>query len=69
MRMVTRDIHHHILQVVSLSLAFVGFTARPGRAQATAAITPQAQQVIEFMRERKHAYERSDASALGQARC
>jgi Domain of unknown function (DUF3471) len=65
MRMVTRDIFQRILQVAILSLAGVGFTARPGRAQADAAVTPQAQQVIEFMRERKHAYERLDASAWG----
>src|SRR5450432_325308 len=66
MRLLTRDILQHIFQVAILSLAFVGFTARPGRAQADAAVTPQAQQVIEFMRERKHAYERVDASAWGK---
>jgi len=65
MRMVTRDIFQHIVQVAILTLGFVGFTMRPGRAQADAAVTPQAQQVIEFMRERKHAYERVDASAWG----
>jgi hypothetical protein len=65
MRLLTRDILQHIFQVAILSLAFLGFTARPGRAQADAAVTPQAQ-VIEFMRERKHAYERVDASAWGK---
>jgi Domain of unknown function (DUF3471)/Domain of unknown function (DUF4440) len=65
MHMVARDIFQHILQIAILSLAFVGSTVRPGRAQADAAVTPQAQQVIEFMRERKHAYERVDASAWG----
>jgi hypothetical protein len=65
-RKVTRDIYERILNVTILSLAFVGFTARPGKAQADAAITAQAQQVIEFMSERKHAYERGDASAWGR---
>jgi len=61
-----REIHQHILYVAILSLAFAGFTARPGNAQSDAAMTPQAQQVIKFMRERKHAFERVDASAWGR---
>lgn len=65
MRKVTQDICQHILLVVILSLAFAGFTARTGKAQADAAITPQAQQVIELMRERKRAYLQSDAQAWG----
>lgn len=35
-------------------------------AQNDSSITPQAQQVIKFMSERKHAYERGDASAWGR---
>jgi hypothetical protein len=65
MRLMTRDIYQRILHVAILNLAFVGFTARPAKAQDDVAITPQAQQVIEFMRERKHAYERGDASSWG----
>jgi hypothetical protein len=47
------------------TLAFVGFTASPGRAQADAAATPETQRVTEFMRARKHAYEQVDAAAWG----
>lgn len=63
--MLMRDIFKHTLQVANLSLAFVGFTASLGKAQSIA-IRPPAQQVIEFMRERKHAYERNDTSAWGR---
>jgi hypothetical protein len=66
MHMMTRNIYEPALHVAILSLAFVGFAARPGKAQAGAAITPQAQQVITFMRERKLAFERGDASAWGR---
>lgn len=65
MDLVTRDIYRPILLVSILSLALVGFTARPRKARADAVMTPQAQQVIEFMRERKHSYERGDASTWG----
>ena len=64
-RIVTRNIYQYILHVAIVSVAFAGFTACAWKAQADAPITPQAQQIIEFMRERRHSFERGDASAWG----
>jgi hypothetical protein len=66
MRIVNRNVYQYILRVVILSFAFAGFTARPTKAQETPPITPQAQQVIEFMRERKNAYLQGNASTWGR---
>ena len=63
-----RNICRHILRVAFAGVAFVAFSAHSGMAQSNPAVTvsPQAQQLIEFMRERKHAYEQSDAATWGK---
>jgi hypothetical protein len=51
---------------LALFSAIIGLCATIAVAQNDSVITPQAQRVIQFMRERKHAYERGDASAWGR---
>jgi Domain of unknown function (DUF3471) len=61
-----RIISEHIMKVAILSVAFVGFAASPAKAQTVATTASPVQQVIQFMHERKQAYERSDPLAWGQ---
>lgn len=53
------------MQILVLICGIVGLSPNFARAQASPVYSPQVERVIQFMRDRKHAFERADAAAWG----